>query len=140
MRHRFRSVSAFIKRRIAVNVVNAVLRENPLSPPVLGLNGNHSAFHLISGQVGDGANHMRQIVKEVRHAAAFVVDDEETDVFRTEIDGEGKNVGLERFRFSGAGRTRDQSVRTVILFVNIQIAGSVAVPETDQRFHGGNAV
>ena len=131
MRHGFGGVAALVEGRIAVDIVDAVLGENALTAAVLRLNRDHSALDLIAGQVRDGANHMRETVEQVRHAAALIVDDKESDILGTVVDRKRENISLQGFGFAGTGRTGNQTVRAVIFLVNVQITGRVAATETD---------
>ena len=135
VRHRFCSIAVFIKRRIAVDTVHAVLGKNTLTAAVLRLDGYHSPLDLIAGQVGNRANHMRKVVEQIGHSAALIVNDEKAHVFGTVVDGKGKNVRLERFGLAGAGHTGHQSVGAVVLLVDVQITRRVATAEPDQRPH-----
>ena len=127
----FGGVAALVEGRIAVDVVDAVFRENALAAAVLRLNRDHSALDLIAGQVRDGANHMREAVEQVRHTAALIVDDKESDILGTVVDRKGENIRLQGFGFAGACRTGNQTVGAMVFLVNVQITGRVSATETD---------
>ena len=79
---------------------------------------------------------MREVVEQVRHAAALVVDDEESDVLGAVVDGEGEDVRLQGFGLAGAGGAGYEAVRAVVLLVNIEVAGDVSAAEADESAHG----
>ena len=129
-------LSVFVELGIGVDVVDAALIEQPLSAPVLGFNGNHGPCDLVSRKVGNRSHHMGQIHEQVGHTAALVVDQEEADVVRAEIDGQRQNVGLEGLRFTGACSARHQAVGSVIFFMDIQVTGRSARHVADKGSHG----
>ena len=135
VRDRLHGVAVFVQGGVAVDAVDAVLGENALTAAVLRLNGHHCALDLVAGEIRDGANHMREVVEQVRHTAALVVDDKKSNVFGTVVDGEGEDISLEGFGLAGAGRTGYEAVRAVVFFVNVEVAGDVSATEADQSAH-----
>ena len=129
-------LAGFHQLGVAVDVVDTVLVEDPLTAHILTLDGNHGPVDLVAGEVGDGAQHMGQIVKEVCHAAALEVDDEEAHIQGTVIDGQGEDVGLQGLGLTGAGGTGDEAVGAVVLFMDVQIAGCAAHLPAHHGLHG----
>lgn len=78
---------------------------------------------------------MRQVGEEVGHPASLEVDNEKTDIFWAEVDGQGKNIGLQSLRLSRPSRSGNQSVRAVKFLVDIKIAVRAAGLTPDQGFH-----
>ena len=136
VRDRQARLVVLVEAGVLVDVVDAVLVEDPLPALVLALDGDHRPAHLVAGEVRDLPHHVRQIRKEVGHAAALVVDDEKSHVVRAEIEGQREYVGLKRLGFAGTGGAGDEAVRPVILLVDVEIAGRAAALDADDGPHG----
>ena len=76
MRDRDFRLSVFIQCGIEIDVVDTALIKYPLTAQILTFDGNHSSMHLVSGEIGNLAEHMGQAVKQVCHSTALVVNDE----------------------------------------------------------------
>ncbi len=109
--------------------------KNTLSSLILTLNGNHGTLHLISRQVGYLSDHMRQTVEQIGHTAALVINNEEADVVRAEIQRQRQYVCLQRLTLAGTCRSGDQAMRAVIFFMNIQIPAAAARFLSDHGLH-----
>ena len=116
-------------------MVHAALVEKLLSAPVLALDRDHRAVHLVAGEIGNLSDHMRQSAEQIGHATALVVDDKKCNVIWAVIDRHGKHIGLQGLALARTGRTCQQAVRAVVLLVNIQIAFPAACSFADQRAH-----
>ena len=125
-----------IKRSVRVDPVHTVLGKDPLSAVNFTVDRDHGPIDLISGEIGDCSDHMGQTFEQICHSAALIVDDKEAHVLRAVVDSQRKDIGLQRLGLTGACRTRDKAVGTVILFVQVEITGPVASLKADQRFHG----
>ena len=113
--------TVFVEDRVLVDVVDAGVVEHSLTAAVLALDRNHGAADLGAGQVGDGAQQVREAVEEVGHAAALVVDDEKADVIGAVFDGQREQVGLQGLGFTGTCRACHQSVGTVVFLMDIHV-------------------
>ena len=69
---------------------------------------------------------MGNVLEQICHSAALEVDYKEGDVVGAVINRERKHKGLDEFTFARARCTRDESVRAVVLLVNIEIDVRVA--------------
>ena len=78
---------------------------------------------------------MGQIGKQICHTAALEIDNEETDIFRTEIEGQREYIGLQCLGFARACCTGDQAVRTMEFFMDIQITVLAARTAANQGAH-----
>ena len=84
-----------------------------LPPRKFTLYGEQGASAVTAVQIGDGAEKMRQIRKEMGHAAALIIDQQKADFLRRKLQGERENQALQQFRLSGARGPRKQGVRSV---------------------------
>ena len=134
MRNRLIRLMVLVKLCIQINIIDAVIREDPLPSQVLTLDTDHSPAHLVSGQVTDQSCKVRNARKQVRHTAALEVDDKEADVLRAEVDCKRKDIGLQSLTLTGTCSTGYQAVRSVEFFMYIQIT------QVSARFYAdGNA-
>ena len=78
----------FVKPGVGIDIVDAVFREDLLPPYVLTLNTDHSSAHLVSGQIADHAGQMGDSLKQICHAAALKVNNEEAHVFGAVVHGQ----------------------------------------------------
>ena len=76
---------------------------------------------------------MRRAAKQVRHAAALVVNQDKGNLVRVIVQHQGENERLNQFTLAGAGRTGDEAVRAMLLFMDIQIHRLRTVADADLR-------
>ena len=79
---------------------------------------------------------MRRAAEEVRHAAALVVNQDESDLVGVIVQHQRQHKRLDELTFSGARRARDKAVRPVLLFMDVEIHRLAAVAHADLRADG----
>ena len=89
MRKRFFGLMILVHRSVGINFIDSILIKEHLSSGDLTVDRYHRPVHLVAGQVRYGADQMRKTCKKVSHAAALVVDNEESDIFRAVGYGHG---------------------------------------------------
>ena len=132
MRNRCLNQPLFIQMRVAIDIVDVGRVEQLLAPAVFRLDGNQRPVDLGTGQVGNKAGQVRQSLKEVCHSSALVVDHEETDIVRAVLHRQRQQIGLQGLAFSGTCRACHKPVRTMILFMKVQIQYFVSALQSQQ--------
>ena len=85
VRERFFGESAPIRTAVGVDVVHARRAKQPLPPRKLALYGEQGAATVTAVQIGDGAEELRQIRKEMGHAAALIINQQKADFLRRKL-------------------------------------------------------
>ena len=100
MRYGNRGFAVFVKGSVEVDVIHTVFVEDSLAAHIFTFDGHHGPVDLSAGEIGYLSQHMRQSLKQVRHPAAFIVDDEQAHIVGTEVQCQGQDIGLQSFRFA----------------------------------------
>ena len=146
MRQRLRCRALPVELAVLVNVIDAELAEDLLPPLDLTFQRKQRALRLVDagggafflaapgfGDIRNDAGNVRRAAEQIRHAAAFVVDQDKCDLVRVIVQHQGENERLDQLALAGAGRTGDKPVRAVLLFMDIQIYRLRAVADADLR-------
>ena len=146
VRQRLRCRALPVELAVLVNVIDAELAEDLLPPLDLTFQRKQRALRLVDagggaffltapgfGDIRNDAGDVRRAAEQIRHAAAFVVDQDKCDLVRVIVQHQGENERLDQLALAGAGRTGDKPVRAVLLFMDIQIYRLRAVADADLR-------
>ena len=97
-----------------------MLSEYPLPPCHLAFNGRHRPHALCLVKVRDRPQQMGKLCKQVRHASALIIDQQESRLMRMKIHCQRQDIGLHDFRLSGTGGSRHQPVWAVGFLMKVQ--------------------
>ena len=140
MRQRLLHLAAVAKLVIIVDVLNLQPRKNLLSALDFRAQRIERALNLVAVDIRNFARDMRQgviaVAENVGHAAALVIDKDEGYLVGMVVDGQRQQHRLNKFGFARARHARNQAMRAVELFMQIQREKLAARAHADQRADG----
>ena len=80
---------------ILVDMIDFKLSEEPLPAVNLRIDGSQRPHGLGPIQVGNGSQEMGQVLEEVGHSPALVVDEKKGYIVRVEVNGQAQDIGLD---------------------------------------------
>ena len=140
MRQRLPHLAAVAEFVVIVDVLNLQPRKNLLSALDFRAQRIKRALNLVAVDIRDFARNMRQgviaVAENVGHAAALVIDEDEGYLVGMIVDGQRQQHRLNKFRFARTCHARNQAVRAMELFMQIQREKFAARAHADQRADG----
>ena len=146
MRQRLCCCALPVEFVVLVNMVDTKFTEDFLPPLDLAFQRQQRPLRLVDagrctlflaapglGDIRNDACNVRRAAKQVRHAAALVVNQDKGNLVRVIVQHQGENERLNQFTLAGAGRTGDEAVRAMLLFMDIQIHRLRTVADADLR-------
>ena len=76
---------------------------------------------------------MRKVLEEIGHSPTLVVDEQKSNNVRVEVDSQTQDIGLDSLRLPGSRCPRNQPVRSVSLFMQVEVDQVFLAPQADRH-------
>ena len=111
----------FVDINVAYTDFFTCIGKNSLSAFQLAFNRYTRSLDFRSVEVGNDSGCMRKMFKRLSHTAAFIVNEDKSNLIRMIIDGERKNICYNKLGFSRTCHSRYKAVRPMELLMKIKL-------------------
>ena len=132
MRKRLLYLSGSEHLGILIDVIDIMLKEDPLSSRKFCLNRCQCPHALAAVKVRDSSEQVRKIGKEIGHTTTLVIDKQETYFVGTEIKSQRQDIRLNKLGLTRTGSTCNKTVRTMSLLVKVQAYDIILASDTER--------